>query len=95
MVPEYNAPSGYRVRKTTEQQDNRPGRAEAADRAPHAHTKATEKTIDVIFNLNSPGQAAALEGHRAAFGEDHCEVEELGDGNVVLRLYPGGARRPM
>jgi hypothetical protein len=50
------------------------------------------KSIDVVFDLNDPEQARKFEGHRAAFGEGHTEVEPLGDGKVILKIYPGGAK---
>ena len=93
MVPEYNAQGGYRARKTTERQDDRPGRGEAVDRYPHAQAEAAEGSIDAIFDPGAQGQAEVLKGHTAAFGDDYWEVESLGDGKVVLKMYPGGARR--
>jgi hypothetical protein len=93
MVPEYNAPGNFRARKTTEQEADRPGLGGPADRALRAPAKAAEGSIDVIFDLEDPKQSESLERHRAAFGDNHSEVETLGDGKVVLRLYPGGARR--
>jgi hypothetical protein len=93
MVPEYNAPGGFRAHKITEQAADRPGRGEPADQDLRALPKAAQRSIDAIFDSDAPGQAEMLEGHRAAFGDDHCEMEPLGNGKVVLRLYPGGARR--
>ncbi len=55
--------------------------------------KAEKKSIDVVFDLDDPGQAEKLESHKAAFGEANAEVVPLGDGKVVLKIYPGGARR--
>lgn len=55
--------------------------------------EGTTRPIDVVFDLDDPKQAESLERHRTAFGRDHCEVDPLGDGKVVFRLYPGGARR--
>jgi hypothetical protein len=92
MVPEYNAPGNFRARKTTEQEADRPGLGGPADRELRAPAKATKRSIAVIFDLEDPKQAESLERHRAAFGNNHSEVETLGDGKVVLRLYPGGAR---
>jgi hypothetical protein len=51
-----------------------------------------QKSIDVVFDLDDPEQARKLEGHRASFGESHTEVEPLGDGKVILKIYPGGAK---
>ena len=51
-----------------------------------------KKSIDVVFDLDDPEQIRKLEGHRAAFGEDRTEVEPLGDGKVILKIYPGGAK---
>jgi hypothetical protein len=67
------------------------GAAEGQLRAPSANVK---KSIDVVFDLSDPEQAKKLEWHRAAFGDDHAEVEPLGGGKVVLKLYPGAAKRP-
>lgn len=93
MVPEFNAPSSFRVRKSTEPETaDRSGRSESTDEALRAPAKAAEGSIDVVFALEDPGQSELLEGFRAAFGDDRCKVQPLGDGRVVLRLYPGGAR---
>jgi len=51
------------------------------------------KSIDVVFDLNQPGATETLQGHRSAFGNGHSKVVPLGDGMVILKLYPGGARR--
>jgi hypothetical protein len=51
-----------------------------------------QKSIDVVFDLDDPEQVRNLEGHKAAFGESHTEVEPLGDGKVILKIYPGGAK---
>jgi hypothetical protein len=51
-----------------------------------------KKTIPVVFDLNDTEQAEQLEGHKAAFGHNHTEVEPLGDGRMVLKIYPGGAK---
>lgn len=93
MVPEYNAPGNFRARKTAEQEADRPGLGGPADREVRAPAKAAERSIAVIFDLDDPNQAESLERHRAAFGRDHCEVEPLGVDRVVLKIYPGGARR--
>ncbi len=52
-----------------------------------------KRSIDVVFDLGDPEQARKLESHRAAFGEANAEVVPLGGGKVVLKIYPGGARR--
>jgi hypothetical protein len=62
--------------------------AQSARRA----SKIGQKSIDVVFDLNDPEQVGKLEGHRADFGESHSDVEPLGDGKVILRIYPGGAK---
>ncbi len=93
MVPEYNAPGNFRARKTTEQEADRPKGGKPADQDLGAPARTAEGSIDVIFDLEDPKQAESLERHRAAFGDNHSEVETLGDGKVVLRLYPGGTRR--
>jgi len=51
------------------------------------------KSIDVVFDLNQPGSSETLVGYRSAFGNGYSEVVPLGDGRVVLKLYPGGTRR--
>jgi hypothetical protein len=51
-----------------------------------------QKSIDVVFNLADPEQVRKLDGHKAAFGESHTEVVPLGDGKVILKIYPGGAK---
>jgi hypothetical protein len=66
---------------------------EAADGTPNTLAKTGERSIDVVFDLADPDQARSLQGFRSAFGEDHAEVESLGRGKVVLKLYPGGAGR--
>ncbi len=93
MVPEYNAPGRFRDRKTTEQEADRPKRGEPADQDLGAPARTAEGSIDVVFDLEDPKQAESLERHRDAFRRDYHEVEELGDGTVVLKIYPGGARR--
>lgn len=64
-----------------------------ADRGPEVLAKAGKGSVEVVFDLADLDQARSLEGFRRAFGEDHAEVESLGRGKVVLKLYPGGARR--
>lgn len=66
---------------------------DAAIRRYRAPSKDVGKSIDVVFDLDDPEQAKALNWYRGAFGDDHVEVELLGDGKAVLRIYPGGARR--
>jgi hypothetical protein len=64
-----------------------------ADGGPNAPAVTGEGSVDVVFDLAQPDQARNLEGFKSAFGDDHAEVESLGHGEVVLRLYPGGTRR--
>ena len=52
-----------------------------------------KESITVVFDLDDPEQAEKLESHKAAFGEANAEVLPLGDGKVVLKMYPGGAGR--
>ncbi len=73
--------------------DRRGGRGAAGGEL-RAPAKTGKKSIDVVFDLSDPEQAKKLEWHRAAFGDDHAEVEPLGGGKVVLKLYPGAAKRP-
>ena len=65
----------------------------SADGGPGVLAKTGEAPVDVVFDLADPDQARSLEGFRRAFGDDHTEVESLGHGKVVLKLYPGGAGR--
>jgi hypothetical protein len=58
-----------------------------------APAKSEKKSIDVVFDLNDPEQAEKLEGHRTAFGQGLTEVNPLGDRRVVLKIYPGGAKK--
>ena len=66
---------------------------EVAGREPELPAGTEKKPIDVVFDLDVPEQAEKLEFHRAAFGAIYAEVVPLGGGKVVLRMYPGGARR--
>jgi hypothetical protein len=93
MLTEDNAPGRFQDRKITEQEANRPKGGEPAGQDLGAPAQTAEKSIDVVFDLEDPKQAESLERHRDAFGRDHHEVEELGEGTVVLKIYPGGARR--
>jgi hypothetical protein len=78
---------------TTEPKDSRPCGSEETSRIePRISARVEKKSIDVVFDLNDPQQAKKLEGHRAAFGQGHTEVQPLGDGRVVLKIYPGGAK---
>jgi hypothetical protein len=56
-------------------------------------SKDVGKPIDIVFDLDDPEQARSLQGHGSAFGDEHTEIKPVGDGKVVLRVYPGGARR--
>ena len=71
---------------------DRGGSIVAADGELNAPAKTGKKSIDVVFNLDDPDQARMLEEYRRAFGDDHAEVEPLGNGKVILKLFPGGAR---
>lgn len=92
MVPEYNAP----YRPLTNEADE-PGTAGCSRRQESAEevlrAPAAGRSIDAVFDLNVPGEAEKLQGHKAALGDRYHEVEPLGEGRVVLRIYPGGARR--
>jgi hypothetical protein len=103
MLPEDNVPSSIEIRtlgnvepapQTTApnaiDESGSQGVAEGELRTPAENEK---KSIDVVFDLSDLEQANKLEWQRAAFGDGHAEVEDLGGGKVVLKLYPGGARR--
>lgn len=103
MVPEYNAPGRIQARRLGEvertpriakpENPNRCRRGEAGNREIHTPTDTEKKSIRVVFDPGDPEQAESLERHKAAFGENHAEVEPLENGKVLLQLYPGGARR--
>ena len=94
MLYEPNALGSLRARKCTDLETaDRFGRGDSTHEEPRSPTKAAEGSIDVVFDLADPDQARSLQGFRSAFGEDHCEVEQLGHAKVVLKLYPGGAQR--
>jgi hypothetical protein len=79
--------------RTTEPKDSGPCGSEETSRIEsRVPVKVEKKSIDVVLDLNDPEQAEKLEVHRAAFGQGLTEVEPLGDGRVVLKIYPGGAK---
>lgn len=70
------------------------GRNEATNGEPNVLAETEKASVDIVFDVADPDQARSLEGFKNAFGDDHAEVESLGHGKkVVLKLYPGGARR--
>lgn len=102
MIPEYNARGRIQARRQEEiEPAPRTTESDNIDRRISERTGGGElrtstnakKSVDVVFDLEGPDQAESLERHRTAFGEDHAEIKPLGDGKVVLKFYPGGARR--
>jgi hypothetical protein len=93
MIPEEN---NLRVRiaerHLESRHDDHHEYEETADSQPLAPARTNKKSIDVVFDLTDPEQANKLEGHRAAFGEAYAEVNSLGEGKVVLKIYPGEAK---
>ena len=83
---------GPESRTTDSEDNNQYGGEETARIELRTPARVEKKSIDVVFDLNDPQQAKKLEGHRAAFGQGHTEVQPLGDGRVVLKIYPGGAK---
>jgi len=86
------APFSKESTKVGPKNDARGGDNVPADRDTNALAETGKASVAVVFDLADPPQARSLEGFRRAFGDDHCEVEQLGHGKVVLKLYPGGAR---
>lgn len=103
MLPEDNAPGSIEdrtlgdvepaPRTTAPNAVDQRGSQGAAKEGLHAPAKTHKKSIDVVFDLNDPEQAKKLEWHKTAFGEDYVEIEPLGGGKVILKLYPGGATK--
>jgi hypothetical protein len=90
--PLHQGPAADLSPRTTEPNHDRIGSKATADRALRATTERDNDFIGVTFDLNDPEQAQKLERYRTAFGEAHTEIEPLGEGRAILKLYLGGAK---
>ncbi len=56
------------------------------------NSKAT--SIDVLFDLSTPGVIDRMEEFVAGFGEGYTEVEFVSDEAAIVRVFPDGGKEP-